>query len=289
MTIESPADVGKLDVRPQRRRRGPGKPMAILIAVIVLGFLYLPPAVMAIFSLNSSKVETLPIKELTLDWYRELVGNDKLKSALFYSLQISITAVVISLVLGTAFALIFTRRFKFSRVIELAVILPMLLPGMVLGVSLQLAFRLVGLTPGFLTMAVAHCVFLVPIVIFVIGQRLASLDPSLGQASRDLGASAIRGFFTVTLPLLRTALMAAALLAFTLSFDELAVSFFVSGFDQTLPVYVWSLLRLGFTPQVNAIFTILALLSVGAVVIAFRVLRKNTKALARNKAGVQVG
>ena len=89
MTIESPADVGKLDVRPQRRRRGLGKPMAVLIAVIVLGFLYLPPAVMAIFSINSSKVETLPIKELSLDWYRELAGNDKLKSALFYSLQLS--------------------------------------------------------------------------------------------------------------------------------------------------------------------------------------------------------
>jgi ABC-type spermidine/putrescine transport system permease subunit II len=147
----------------------------------------------------------------------------------------------------------------------------MLLPGMVLGISLLLSFKMIGVLPGFLTIVVAHAVFLTPVVLFLVSQRLATLDPSLAQASLDLGASKARTFFEITFPLLWPAMLASALLGFTLSFDELAVTFFVAGFDQPLPVYVFSLLRLGFTPQVNAVFTILAVLSVIAVLAAGRV------------------
>lgn len=267
-----------------RSKRGRLQRLVIgLLIAVVFFVLYLPPGIMAMFSFGSKKVQTLPLGDFTLDWYAKLMHNDALLSALGYSLRVSLTAVFVALVLGTLFALILWRPFRSSRVWQAMLALPMLLPGMVLGVSLLLTFKIIGIERGFLSLVIGHAVFIVPVIVFVVGQRLNSLDPTLLHASRDLGATPWRAFWSVTFPLLRTALLAGGLLGLTLSFDELAASFFISGFEQTLPVSVWGMLRLGFDPQVNAVFTLLLIVSILVVFIAYRLMRRQLKAAAKRE------
>ena len=264
-----------------QQRRGLRSALPRVIGVLAVGamfvFLYSPLMVIAVFSFNSSQVQTVPLADFTLTWYQQLAANAPLLGALANSLRVSVAAVAVSVVMGTLLALSLWGKFRGSSALRALIALPMLLPGMVLGLSLQLTFRMIGLEPSLVTLVAAHTVFITPVVLFLVGQRLSTLDPSLVQAASDLGATPVRGFFTVVFPQLRTPILAAALLGFTLSFDELAVSFFVSGFEQTLPVYVWSLMRLGFDPQVNAVFTLLAVLSVASVLVAFTLMKGRGK------------
>jgi len=139
---------------------------------------------------------------------------------------------------------------------------------MVLGISLLVVFHSVSVAPGFLTIVVGHASFVTPLVTFIVLQRLRTSDPSLEQASMDSGAGPLRTFWHVTLPGIRVPLIAACLLGFTLSMDEITVTFFLAGIQGTLPVYVWGLLRFGFTPEVNAAFTIIGGGSLLLIVIA---------------------
>jgi ABC-type spermidine/putrescine transport system permease subunit II len=241
----------------------------VLFALLVYAFLYAPVIVMAIFSFNDSPVQSLPLHGFTTQWYSNLGSDEPMKDALVYSLEVSAIAVSTSVVVGMGFALFFTRvRFPGAHLLQLLLTIPVILPGMVLGISLLLSLRLIGIHPGLLAIVVAHVTFLVPIVVFVVSQRLKALDPSLEQASMDLGAGRARTFLHVTLPSVRVALLAAALLSFTVSFDEVAVTFFVAGFRQTLPVHIWTLLRFGFSPAVNAILTIIAVASVASIAVS---------------------
>jgi ABC-type spermidine/putrescine transport system permease subunit II len=231
---------------------------------------------MAVFSFNDSQVQALPLKGFTSRWYSELAADAAMKDALLFSFEVSIVAVVISLIAGTGFGILFTRvKFPGIQIMQLFMVVPVILAGMVLGISLLLAFRLIGVGPGMMAIVIAHVIFLTPIVTFILIQRLRTLDPTLEQASMDLGAGRIRTFAHVTFPSIRVALLAAALLAFTVSFDEIAVTFFVSGFRQTLPVHIWALLRFGFSPAVNAVLTVIAVVSVAAVVISTLGLRRS--------------
>jgi len=265
----------------ERGRSGRGRAQRVVVGVliaIVFLVLYAPPAVMAMFSFSSKKVQTLPLGAFSLDWYAQLMHNEKLLDALGYSLRVSLTAVLVAIVLGTLFSLILWKPFRGSNAWQALLTLPMLLPGMVLGVSLLLTFKILGIERGFISLVIGHAVFIVPVIVFVVLQRLNSLDPTLLHASRDLGATSWRAFWTVTFPLLRTALLAGGLLGLTLSFDELAASFFISGFEQTLPVAVWGLLRSGFDPQINAVFTLVLVISILMLVIAYRLMRRQLKA-----------
>lgn len=247
--------------------------------VLVYFFLYAPIAVMGMFSFNNSQVQTLPLRGFTTKWYHAIVSDPTMQGAIRFSLQVSFTAVFLSLVFGTMFALIVTRvRFPGLRILQALIVVPVVLPGMVLGVSLLLAYRLIGVNPGPLTVVTAHTIFLTPIVMFIIAGRLRTLDPSLEQASMDLGANRSKTFVNVTLPAIRISLVASALLCFTISFDEVAVTFFVTGFKQTLPVYIWSLLRFGFTPEVNAVLAIIATVSLVSVITAATLLSRSQRA-----------
>jgi spermidine/putrescine transport system permease protein len=267
--------------RPSRVRSvDVGRIAALGFAAAVFAFLYAPILVMAMFSFNDATVQALPLRGFTTRWYAGLVEDRSIVDALFYSLRVSGTAVLIASIAGTGFAILFTRaRVRGARILQALIALPFVLPGMVLGIALLLAFRELGIAPGFLTVVTAHVVFITPVIMFVVAQRLNALDPSLEQAAMDLGAGPLRMFTTVLLPSIRTALISGALLAFTVSFDEVIVTFFVSGSDQTLPVHIWTLLRLGFSPSVNAILTIIALASVALVTFA-------TLRLARTRAGI---
>ncbi len=252
------------EVRPGARRVA-----ALAFAGLVFLFLYAPLLVMAVFSFNKGAVQSLPLKGFTTDWYTKLAHDGAMIDALLYSAKVSIVAVVVSMIAGTGFAILFTRsQMRGLRILQALIGLPFVMPGMVLGISLLLAFRQIGIQPGLLAIIVAHIAFITPIIMFVVAQRLQALDPSLEQASMDLGAGPLRTFANVIFPSIRTSLIAGAVLGFTVSFDEVIVTFFVSGNEQTLPVHIWTLLRQGFSPVVNAILTVIAIVSVALVTIS---------------------
>lgn len=260
----------------------PGSQTGRLIANVVsygylaftYGLLYLPLLMIALFSVNDSPVQTLPIKGFSLTWYRQLVDSPELVAAFQRSLIVSVGAVLVSLFFGTAFALIFAyRKPPSAGLVQGALTLPFLLPGVILGLSLAIVFRTIGLPFGLVTVILGHATFITPIVMAVLLARLRQMDPSLVQASMDLGATPVRAFLGIVVPQLRTALIGACLLGFTLSFDEVLVTFFLTGGEPTLPVYVYNQLRFGFTPSINALFTLIVVGSVSLLLLALRFVR----------------
>jgi ABC-type spermidine/putrescine transport system permease subunit II len=247
-----------------------GVKVLIGIAVLLVYlFLYAPPIVTAIFSFNSSSIQTLPFAHVTLRWYRALFNDPQMQAAIFYSLKVAFTAVGISALFGTGFALLIHRlRFPGRNAFQALLASPLVTPGMVLGISFVVLFRYISVPLGFFTIVVGHAAFVTPLITFIVLQRLRTSDPTLEQASMDCGAGQLRTFWHVTLPGIRVALIAACLLGFTLSMDEITVTFFLAGIQGTLPVYVWGLLRFGFTPEVNAAFTIIGGGSLLLIVIA---------------------
>jgi ABC-type spermidine/putrescine transport system permease subunit II len=232
--------------------------LAGLGVLCVYLFLYAPLLVTALFSFNSSTVQTLPMSDLTLDWYRALFNDQQMLDAIVYSLKVAVVSVAISSVAGLGFALVQVRmNFPGKKILDLLLASPMVTPGMVLGISLLVVFNYNNIPTGFMTIVIGHAAFITPLVNFLVQQRLKVADPSLEHASMDCGAGHLRTFWHVTLPGVRVPLAAAALLGFTLSMDEIAVTFFLAGTEPTLPVYVWGLLRFGFTPEVNAAFTLI--------------------------------
>jgi ABC-type spermidine/putrescine transport system permease subunit II len=253
-------------------RRAVGIVAKVLIGawvVAVYVFLYAPPMVTAVFSVNTSQIQTLPFKHLTFEWYRALFHDPQMQTAILYSFRVAVTAVTVAAVAGVAFALLIDRvRFPGKIIFQALLASPLVTPGMVLGISLLVVFHSEGVQPGFTTIVIGHAAFVTPLVTFIVLQRLRSSDPTLEQASMDCGAGRLRTFWHITLPSIRVALIAACLLGFTLSMDEITVTFFLAGNQGTLPVYVWGLLRFGFTPEVNAAFTLISGVSLILIVIA---------------------
>lgn len=271
---------------PPRRRRKvrPGLVLGLVFLVAVFGFLYAPLITTALFSFNSSNVQTWPMQGFTGQWYQDLFADEAMITALLYSLRVAFVAVIISAVAGLTFSLIAQRvEFRGKRLLDAVLAIPLVAPGMVLGISLLVVFNIAKLSTGFLTLVIGHAAFITPLVMFVLQQRLKTMDPSIEHASMDLGAGRIKTFWHVTLPGVRVSLLAACLLGFTLSMDEIAVSFFLAGTQPTLPVYVWGLLRFGFTPEVNAVFTLIGACSLvligGAVIMLLATARRREKQL----------
>jgi ABC-type spermidine/putrescine transport system permease subunit II len=270
---------------PRRRHKvKPGLVVGVLFLLAVFGFLYSPLITTALFSFNSSSVQTWPMQGFTVQWYHDLFADEGMLTAVFYSLRVAVVAVTISAVAGLTFSLIAQRiQFSGKRILDAVLAIPLVAPGMVLGISLLVVFNFALISTGFLTLVVGHAAFITPLVMFVLQQRLKTMDPSIEHASMDLGAGRIKTFWHVTLPGVRVSLLAACLLGFTLSMDEIAVSFFLAGTQPTLPVYVWGLLRFGFTPEVNAVFTLIGAFSLlligGALVLLLATGRRREKQL----------
>jgi ABC-type spermidine/putrescine transport system permease subunit II len=240
-----------------------------VFVVGVFAFLYAPMVVMSVFSVNASKVQTLPFSGFTAEWYRALLHDAPMQDAIRFGLQVSATTVLIGAVVGVYLAFSIDRlAFPGKNAFQALVAVPLALPGIVLGISLVLVFRAAGIASGFITIVAGHATFVTPLIMFVVLQRLRSLDRNLEHASMDLGAGWIRTFWHVTLPEIRLAVIAGCLLGFTLSFDEITVTLFLAGNELTLPVFVWTLLRFGFTPEVNAAFTIIGTFSIASIVAA---------------------
>jgi spermidine/putrescine transport system permease protein len=241
-------------------------------AIAIYGFLFAPIVVLILFSFNDSR-RTFRWRGFTLDWYPTLFGNDDLLDALWITLEVAFVAVVVSTVLGSLLGLGLARlRFRGSGATETLLLLPMVTPEIIMGISLLLFFfQLFGAVGSVGQLSIAHITFCVSYVAVVVRARASGMDPRLEEAARDLGASAWGAFRFVTVPLILPAVLAGAMLAFALSFDDLVVSSFNYGVGSTtLPIYIYSSIKFGVTPQINAISTIIVAVVAVAVFISWR-------------------
>jgi putative spermidine/putrescine transport system permease protein len=257
--------------------------LALRIATgVTLAFIYIPLAIIALYAFNERRTLTWPIPGLTLKWFEKALDNPGVRDALWTSLKAGLGATAIALLLGTLASLAVSRyRFFGRETISFLVILPIALPGIVTGMALNATFRTVldpfGIGLGLFTIIVGHATFCIVVVYNNVIARLRRTSRSLEEASMDLGADTWQTFRYVTFPALRSALFAGALLAFALSFDEVIVTTFTAGADQTLPIWILTnLSRPNQLPIVNVVAVLVILLSAVPVYLAQRLSREAT-------------
>jgi spermidine/putrescine transport system permease protein len=232
-------------------------------------FLSLPILLLVVYSFNDSKLN-LTWVGFTTKWYGALFQNEVLLRAFQNSLIVAGATTLLSVFLGTTAAWLLHRyKFPAQQLIGLLIFIPMVMPEVLMGTSLLVLFVSLGIPLGFGTLIVAHTTFCFPFVLVGVQARLQGLDPSLEEAAQDLGATPLKAFWLVIIPYLMPAIVAGALMAFTLSFDEYIVTIFTSGAEsQTLPLKVYGMVRVGLNPQLNALSTlfigITALLVIGS-------------------------
>ena len=244
----------------------------------VLVFLYLPIVIIGMYAFNGGRAQTWPIKDWTLKWFGAALENEALHEAILLSIQAAVGATIIALVLGTLAALA-VHRFRFfgRETISFVLLLPIALPGIVTGMALNATFNTLGVPFMLFTIIVGHATFCVVTVYNNAIARMRRSSRSIEEASMDLGADALQTFRRVTLPVIRTALVAGGMLAFALSFDEVIVTTFTAGTQETLPIWILSNLKLpNQRPIVNVVALVLILLSLIPVYIAQRMTRDTT-------------
>jgi spermidine/putrescine transport system permease protein len=240
-------------------------------ALAVFTFLYLPIAVLILYSFNGEGVGGFPPRHLTFDWYRVLFSDGPIWDSVWNSLQVAFAAMVISLAIGVPAALALDRaQFPGKALFRRLVLLPLILPGVITGLSLLMLFNAAALKLSLLTIVLGHGTALISVATTEVFAGLQKLDRAQEEASLDLGANYWQTFWRVTMPNLKLSIIGAALLIFTLSMDEIAVSFFLLGRDNTLPLEIWGRLRRGITPEINAVSTIIFVFSLVAIVVWYR-------------------
>jgi putrescine transport system permease protein len=273
-------------------RRGISWP-ALWLAIIGFGILYVPVVVMVVYSFNASRLVSV-WAGFSTRWYGELMQNDQVLSALAKSLWVAVNAATLSTIFGVLIALAFVRygNFRFRLLLSALASTPLVMPEVVTGLSLLLLFiAMEGFFGwpagrGIDTIIIAHTTFGMCFAAVVVQSRLRDFDMSIEEAASDLGATQPYIFFSITLPIIAPAVVAAWLLAFTLSFDDLVIASFVSGpGSSTLPIVVFSKVRLGVTPEINALATIMIALVAASVIVASIIIYRNAtgRAVAKEK------
>ncbi|HVU25376.1 MAG TPA: ABC transporter permease [Opitutus sp.] len=233
---------------------------------LVFVFLYAPIAVLVAYSFNASRLNVI-WQGFTLEWYRQVWENTPLLRSAQNSLVIACLTTVLSVTLGTIGAWLLHRyRFRGARSIQTLAAVPMVMPEILMGISLLIFFAAVGLRLGFTTVVIGHTTFSFPFVMLAVQARLRGLDPALEEAALDLGATPARAFWLVIVPCLRPAIVAGALMAFSLSWDELIVTFFTtSAASATLPIRVFGMAKVGLNPMLNALSAIFVIATTAVV------------------------
>jgi len=252
------------------KRRG-----LLIWAVVMYCFLYLPIVILIIFSFNSAK-SGIVWKGFTINWFIKLFHDQSIMLALRNSLEIAFLTTAGSTIIGTMAALAMHKyQFRGKAILKGVVYIPVIIPEIVVGVSLLSFFALLKISLGVTTITIAHIAFCLSYVIIIVQARLHGFDRSLEEASMDLGANRYETFFYVTLPVIAPGIISAALLCFTLSIDDFVITFFTQGPNSTtLPVKIYSMVKFGVSPVVNAISTIFLLVTTIAVVLVARLERK---------------
>lgn len=245
--------------------------------------MYLPIGVVIVFSFNESK---LPVKftGFSLKWYQELFHDSAMLEALGNSLILGILSCLAAAVIGTLGAVGLSKiHWKTKGLLEYVSILPLMIPEIILGMILMAFFYMLNLPFGMLTLLIGHTVFCVPYILTEVKARLAGMDPSLEEAARDLGASPLRAFWDIILPLIMPAVLSGSLLAFAMSMDDVIISIFVNGPRlSTLPIKVYTQIKTGVTPEINALCTLMLGITL-FVLLLYALLGKFTKSGVKNK------
>jgi len=246
-------------------------PLLAAYSALVFAFIYLPIVVLVLYSFNREGVGGFPPRHFTLDWYRQLFSDSAIWDSVINSLIVAVATVALSLTLGLLAALALDRvNFPGKALFRRLVLLPLILPGVITGLSLLMFAVFAGMQLSLFTVFLGHGTALISVAATELFAGLQKLDRAQEEASLDLGATPWQTFWRVTLPNLKLSLIAAGLLIFTLSMDEIAVTFFLIGRDNTLSLEIWGRLRRGITPEINAISALIFSVSVTLMVVWYR-------------------
>jgi ABC-type spermidine/putrescine transport system permease subunit II len=240
-------------------------------AVFIYVFLFAPIVLLVLFSFNANRYGTFPITRWTLEWYRAAIHDYQVHDAVSTTLRIALEVTIVSTIVGTAAAFPLARaRLPFRDGIRILFVLPIMIPGLLIGVSLLVLFtQTLHRSLSTQTAVIGQCVYTTPFVILVVSARLQGFDRRLERAASDLGANTFNRLRLVVLPLLLPAIVAGALFAFTLSLDEFIITYFLIGGHNTLPIYIYTQVKFGITPEVNAVATLLLTSSLTILAVAF--------------------
>ena len=251
-----------------RRRRGLG---LLVYTILIFVFLFAPILIVVLFSFNKTASLTFPYHGWSLRWYRAVFGSPDYRAAILASLKVAFVTVVTVTVVGTLAALAVTRyTFRGRAALRSVVLVPAALPGLFLGIALLSFFVRIHLNLSLGTATVGHIIYMLPYFFLVASSRLLRFDPMMEESARDLGAGPFKSFFKVTLPVIAPALLAGTLVVFSLSWDEVFITFFTIGPQNTLPLLIYSRVKQSVDPSINAIST---LLLAGSLVFVFSVRR----------------
>ena len=227
---------------------------------LVFAFLYLPIIILIVFSFNSSEMNII-FESFTFDWYKNLFQNTNLIEAFINTIILALTSTTISTIIGTISAVgLHKYNFPFKNLINKLIYIPIVIPEIVLGISLLSIYTLMKLELGMGTLILSHIAFSIPYVIVSVRSTLSTLAPNYEEAAQDLGATPIKTFFHITLPLIKPGVISGATLALTLSLDDVVISYFTAGpGSNTLPLHIYSIIKTGITPDVNALSTLILL------------------------------
>ncbi len=236
------------------------KPLTTLWASLVYLFLYLPVIVVVFFSFNDSK-RNIKFEGFTLSWYTKMFENEQMMDAFFNTLIVAAVSTLFSVLLGTLCAVgLYRLEFKLKTLVSNSLYIPIVIPEIVFGIALLMFFSTLNIPTGFFTLIVSHITFSLPFVVITVRARLAGFDRSLEEAAQDLGASSWRTFWRVTMPLITPGVISGALLALTLSLDDVVITTFTAGANsKLLPIYIQDQVKRGISPDVNALSTLMVI------------------------------
>lgn len=257
------AEAARIEIASARARLARGG--LVGWACVIYIFLFSPIVLLILLSFNKNRYGTFPITGWTLHWFSSIANSPDLQSAIKTSIRVGLEVTLISTVVGTAAAFTLVRsRLRFRTGFRIGFTLPIMIPGVLIGVSLLSFLRQgLGVQLSTNTVVIGQAVYTTPFVLLIVASRLEGFDRSLERAASDLGANAIRRFRHVILPLIGPAVFAGALFAFTLSLDEFVITFFIIGAQITLPIYIYTQIKFGITPAINAVATLLIVISLG--------------------------
>lgn len=255
----------------RRKKRFPAVYLAVMLVLM-----YIPLAVTVVYSFNESKISTV-WGGFSLKWYVELFRQRDIMEALLHSIVLALLSGMLAVVIGTLAAVGMSKTTcRFNSVISYLSTLPLMIPEIILGMVFLALFSLMGLPFGMLTLVIAHMAFCIPYIFIMVSGRLIGMDKSLEEAARDLGASQIRVFFDIILPLIMPAIVSGELLAFAMSFDDVVISIFVTGPRvNLLPIKIYTKMKTGVTPEINALATLMLLATTMIVLVTEHINRKN--------------
>lgn len=240
-----------------------------VIAIVVLLFLYLPIGTVVLYAFNADTVNSFPMNGFSLKWFRIMAENKDLIQSLIHSLQIAVIGTIVACILGVPGAYAMYRfNFPGKTILNRIVMLPLILPGILTGIAMLTFFQALGISQGMGAVVLGHSTFLIATVLPQVYARLRRMNKNIIEAAEDLGATGMQTFVHVILPNVKTAVISSALLSFTLSMDEIPVTYFLNGVFSTLPIQIWGMTRNGITPQVNAISSIIFAVSLVCILLS---------------------